>query len=77
MVAVANGVGRLSSIVFMLLSTVVVVQADVGPRKPSEVVDVALNLGSAACTNVGTKFVDATDVPGTTSPSSCSRVSSG
>jgi hypothetical protein len=31
-------------------------RAQIGARKPSEVVDVDLQLGSAACTNVGTKF---------------------
>jgi hypothetical protein len=47
--------GRLASIVLMLLWAVAA-GADIGPKKPSEVVDVALTLGSGACTNTGTKF---------------------
>ena len=56
MVVVAKGAGRFGSIVLMLLWTVVAVEADIGPRKASEVVDVDLTLGSAACANTGTKF---------------------
>ena len=56
MVVVANGAGRLATIVLALLWTAGAAGADIGPRKPSEVVDVELTLGSAACTNVGRKF---------------------
>lgn len=48
--------GLIAPVVMAALWAASAAHADIGPRKPSEVVDVDLTLTSASCTNVGTKF---------------------